>query len=54
MKVLLFSFSIAKCDNFISSLAIFDPLFLSSFRAYVNNSFHFKEKFSSLSLLRKL
>lgn len=52
-KELLFSFSIAKSDSFISSFAVFDPLFGSSFRVYVTNSFHFKEKFSSLPLLKK-
>lgn len=48
MEVVLFSFSIAKSDNFILSLAVFDPLFGSSFRAYVANSFHFKENFSAI------
>lgn len=48
MKVLLFSFSTAKSDNFIPKLAIFDPLFCSSFKVYVTDSFHYKENFSSL------
>lgn len=47
MKALLFSFSIANSDNFISSLAIFDPLFGGSFRAYVTKSFNFKENIFS-------
>lgn len=48
------TFSIAKSDSFVSILAIFAPLLLGSFRAYVNNSFHFKGNFSSLPLLRKI
>lgn len=52
MKVVLFSFSTAKSDNFMPSLEIFDPLFGSSFKVYVTDSLHYKEYFSSLLMFK--
>lgn len=54
MKVLLFSFSTAKSDNFMSRLAIFHPLFCSSFKVYETDSFHYKEDFSSLPMFKNI
>lgn len=47
-KVLLFSFSTAKSNNFMPRLVIFDPLFCSSFKVYVTDSFHYKETLANV------